>query len=71
MAVLPSYRGRGIGQELVMRGVELTDQAGESMYLTNTPAAKKIYERGGFQTVATMEGPDGYWTNVMLRKSKA
>lgn len=53
-----------------MRGVELADKAGESIYLENTPAAKKIYERAGFETVATMEGPNDYWTNVMLRKSR-
>lgn len=70
MAVLPSHRGRGIAQQLAMRGVELVDKAGEIIYLENTPAAKKIYERTGFETVATMEGPSGYWTNVMLRKSK-
>ncbi len=70
MAVIPSHRGMGIAQQLVMRGVELVDNAGESVYLESTPSAKNMYLRIGFEIVATADGPDDYVVYVMLRRSK-
>ena len=71
LAVSPAYRGRGIAQQLIKRGVELADQAAESMYLESSPVARKLYERDGFEQVAEFEMPKGYHVAIMLRKPKS
>lgn len=70
MAVLPSYRGQGIAQQLMNRGMSLADDAGEGMYLESTPAAKKLYERNGFDAIGIFELPEGYISDVMVRKAQ-
>ena len=70
LAVSPAYLGRGIGQELIKRGVELADQAGEDMYLESAPPARKLYERNGFEQVDEFEMPKGYRVTFMLRKAR-
>jgi ribosomal protein S18 acetylase RimI-like enzyme len=71
MAVLPSHRGRGIAQELLKCGVNFADEAGEEMYLESTPLARSLYEKNGFEVVGTFEMPEGYLSDVMVRKARS
>ena len=71
MAVLPSHRGRGIAQQLMERGVNFADEVGEGMYLESTPVARNTYERNGFEAVGVFEMPEGYLSDVMVRKARS
>jgi ribosomal protein S18 acetylase RimI-like enzyme len=53
--VHPGFRGRGIGQALVMHCIEyLRSQGVLSIKLDATPAGKKIYDELGFKTAWTL-----------------
>ena len=69
LAVLPSYQGRGIAQQLTAYGLALADDRGEDIYLEASPAARRLYERNGFQAFAEVELIEGYPMVPMLRKS--
>ncbi|KAK4542561.1 hypothetical protein LTR36_006609 [Oleoguttula mirabilis] len=68
--ILPEYRGRGIGRQLLEAGLAITDERREDVYLEATPAAKGFYERGGFQVVGEAEVMEGYAITLMLRKAQ-
>ena len=54
VAVLPSYRNRGIGQKIVEKLVEICQNAGiEWIGLVGQPGTVSLYHRCGFQE---MEG---------------
>lgn len=59
LAVRPKYRGMGIGQELMTKGLEALAKAGaEETLLTVAPDNSKaisLYERFGFVTAKTLE----------------
>jgi ribosomal protein S18 acetylase RimI-like enzyme len=62
IAVVPSKRGHGVGEQLLAALIERARDAGyEALSLNVEPGnpARKLYERFGFEVVA--EGPDA-WT---------
>ena len=64
IAVVPSQRGKGIGEQLLLALMERARQAGYSaLSLSVEPGnpARKLYERHGFRVVE--EGPEA-WTMV-------
>jgi len=64
IAVVPSKRGHGIGDELLQSLISKARQAGyEQLSLSVEPGnpARKLYERHGFEVV--VEGPEA-WTMV-------
>ncbi|KAK5128469.1 hypothetical protein LTR85_003137 [Meristemomyces frigidus] len=69
--VLPEYQGRGIGLQLLQAGLGVTDGEGQDVYLESTPAAKKFYERNGFQVLGEEEVMDGHAITLMVRKAPA
>jgi ribosomal protein S18 acetylase RimI-like enzyme len=60
VAVLPEYRGKGIGTALLMRHLEAAAGLYRALSLSVSPRnpAKRLYERLGFEIVAT--GDDGH-----------
>lgn len=57
LAVLPQYRGYGIGRELLKMGIEEGRQRGLVVTLAVDPVnerAQKLYQSLGFKTVGTM-----------------
>ena len=64
IAVVPSQRGRGVGEQLLLALIERARQAGyTSLSLSVEPGnpARKLYERHGFEVVD--EGAEA-WTMV-------
>jgi len=52
MAVVSSLRGRGLGGELLQRGIELADRAGvDVVWCNGRVPARSFYERHGFAAV--------------------
>ena len=70
IAVVPSQRGRGVGDELLKALIERARAAGhERLSLSVEPGnpARKLYERHGFEVAS--EGPEA-WTMVASIASK-
>jgi GNAT superfamily N-acetyltransferase len=70
IAVVPSQRGKGVGEQLLLALIERAREAGfSSLSLSVEPGnpARKLYERHGFQVVD--EGADA-WTMVASLASK-
>ena len=71
IAVVPSQRGKGVGEQLLLALIERARQAGyTSLSLSVEPGnpARKLYERHGFRVVD--EGADA-WTMVASLESPA
>jgi ribosomal protein S18 acetylase RimI-like enzyme len=69
IAVVPSQRGKGVGEQLLLALIERARQAGyTSLSLSVEPGnpARKLYERHGFRVVD--EGADA-WTMVASLES--
>jgi ribosomal protein S18 acetylase RimI-like enzyme len=71
MAVHVDYQGQGIAKRLLLKGLELADEAGEDVYLESTPAAKGLYQRVGFEVLEEFTVRDTFPMTVMLRKAKS
>ena len=69
MAVHPDYQGQGIAKRLLLRGLELADEAGEDVYLESTPGAKGLYLRVGFEVLEEFTVKDRFPMTVMLRRA--
>jgi GNAT superfamily N-acetyltransferase len=70
IAVVPSQRGKGVGEQLLLALIERARQAGyESLSLSVEPGnpARQLYERHGFRVVD--EGAEA-WTMVAPLASK-
>ena len=70
IAVVPSQRGKGVGEQLLLALIERARQAGyERLSLSVEPGnpARKLYERHGFRVVD--EGAEA-WTMVARLASK-
>ncbi len=52
LIVRPDLRGKGIGEELLLRGVEALQAAGaETIWLTASEMGRPLYEKHGFATI--------------------
>ena len=51
VAVDPSKQGNHIGSALVQYGIDLCNQTGLPLYLESSPAAYKMYQKLGFETL--------------------
>lgn len=71
MAVHVDYQGQGIAKRLLLKGLELADEAGENVYLESTPAAKGFYQRVGFDVLEEFTVRDTFPMAAMLRKAKS
>jgi ribosomal protein S18 acetylase RimI-like enzyme len=71
MAVHVDYQGQGIAKQLLLKGLELADEAGEDVYLESTPAAKGVYLSVGFEVLEEFTVRDTFPMTVMLRKAKS
>jgi len=71
MAVHPDYQGQGIAKRLLLKGLELADEAEEDVYLESTPGAKGLYQRVGFEVMEDFTVKDTFPMTVMLRKTKS
>jgi len=71
MAVHPDYQGQGIAKRLLLKGLELADEAEEDVYLESTPGAKGLYQRVGFEVMEEFTVKDTFPMTVMLRKTKS
>ena len=69
MAVHPDYQGQGIAKRLLLKGLELADEAGEDVYLESTPGAKGLYQRVGFEVLEEFTVRATFPMTVMLRKA--
>jgi ribosomal protein S18 acetylase RimI-like enzyme len=69
MAVHPDYQGQGIAKRLLLKGLELADEAGEDVYLESTPGAKGLYLKVGFEVLEEFTVNDRFPMTVMLRKA--
>lgn len=67
VGVLPGHQGRGVGSELLARGLARADEAGLPTYLETSLARNaELYRRHGFQVLREDAG-HGYHTWFMLR----
>lgn len=68
IAVLPDYRGKGIGSELMDRLLQKisNDYEAVSLSVSADNPAKRLYERLGFSTVSAKEG-----TLIMVKNLKS
>ena len=57
--VMESYRGHGIGTELVRAGMKLAQSQGYSAVSATTVKAAGILERLGWEFIKTVQYPDG------------
>lgn len=57
--VMESYRGHGIGTELVRAGMKLAHEQGYSAISATTVKAAGILERLGWKFIKTVQYPDG------------
>ena len=57
--VVESYRGHGIGTELVRAGMKLAHEQGYSTISAKTVKAAGILERLGWEFIKTVQYPDG------------
>ena len=57
--VVESYRGHGIGTELVRAGMKLAHEQGYSTISATTVKAAGILERLGWEFIKTVQYPDG------------
>lgn len=71
MAVHVDYQVQGIAKRLLLKGLELADEAEEDVYLESTPAAKGLYQRVGFEVLEEFTVRDTFPMTVMLRKAKS
>lgn len=71
MAVDPAYQRRGIAKRLLLKVVELADEAGEDTYLESTPEAKKLYQSVGFEVLEEFAVKGEFPMTSYLRKAKA
>ena len=71
MAVHVDNQGQGIAKRLLLKGLELADEAGEDVYLESTPAARGLYQRVGFEVLEEFTVRDTFPMTVMLRKAKS
>jgi ribosomal protein S18 acetylase RimI-like enzyme len=69
MAVHPDHQGQGIAKRLLLKGLELADEAGEDVYLESTPGARGLYLRVGFEVLEEFTVQDTFPMTVMLRKA--
>lgn len=71
IGVLPSFQGKGIGRKLIEFIVSVAeemefDQVGLLVDVEN-PAAKRLYEKIGFQVVGRKELMDGQYEHLVLK----
>ena len=69
MTVHPNYQGQGIAKRLLLKGLELSDEAGQDVYLESTPSGKGLYRRMGFEVLEEFIVRDTFPMTVMLRKA--
>ena len=63
--VLPEFRGRGIGTEIIKKCIEETDAPIFLYVFVRNTGAVKLYRRMGFETVKEIRG-----TRYIMRKEK-
>lgn len=68
----PAARGMGLGSALLKSRLEQVDRDGLPAFLeSTTEASKRLYERFGFELVATVEVVDGAKSFIMVRPKKS
>ncbi|KAI7715111.1 hypothetical protein KC353_g6337, partial [Hortaea werneckii] len=55
IATHPQYRGRGAGSMMINWGLERADQDNVEAYLEASPEAVSLYEKLGFENVASTD----------------
>jgi ribosomal protein S18 acetylase RimI-like enzyme len=71
MTVRPDHQGQGIAKRLLVKGLELVDEAGEDVYLESTSSGKGLYQRVGFELLEEFVVKDAFPMTVMLRKAES
>lgn len=71
LVIAPSMQGAGLGSTLLASRLETVDRDPAPVFLESTsPASRRLYERFGFQHVATVEAVPGGTAYVMIRPSQ-
>jgi len=71
IAVVPSQRGKGVGEQLLLALIDRAREAGyTSLSLSVEPGnpARKLYERHGFEVVGTLSDYPAGHSKLLLRK---
>ena len=66
----PDYQGQGLATRLLKSACNLADEAGQDVYLEGTPAARKLYEKYGFECLQVLHLKSvDYSMAVMIRRA--
>jgi ribosomal protein S18 acetylase RimI-like enzyme len=72
LGVLPEYRNRGIGKELVLKSEEVARDNGAENVILDThelmPATREFYKELGYKEIGTLEGYYGNGNAVFYMK---
>jgi ribosomal protein S18 acetylase RimI-like enzyme len=72
LGVLPKYRNKGIGKELVLKSEEVAKESGAESVILDThesmPATRKFYKELDYKEVGTLEGYYGNGNAVFYMK---
>lgn len=71
LVVDPAHQRRGLGSRLVEWGLARADELGVEAFLTASPFGKPLYEKQGFQVVASELILGDYVNTYMVRPAKA
>lgn len=70
LVVLPKFERRGIGRTLLQEGIDMADRTGAPIYLTSSPAGKRLYEKYGIEILEEYEVGEKdllEWTETVMR----
>ena len=61
LATLPEYRRKGIGSQLLRRGLEEADEKGYESWINASPQGLALYKRHGWEEVGFVDINIGEW----------
>lgn len=72
LCIVPEYKSKGVGARLLAKALKRAESDGRSVYTGATPEGKLLYQRRGFESIASMVNGGGrskehQWTSTVMR----
>lgn len=72
LCIVPEHKSKGVGARLLAEALKRVEDDGRSVYTGATPEGKLLYQRRGFESIASMENGGGrseedQWASTVMR----